>query len=65
MNSIDLIENLDGMNIEELHLSENNIKSISGLSLLPCLKKLDLSKNRIQKLRGLEYVESLRFLILC
>jgi len=61
-NAIVLIENLDGLNLEELNLSQNNISKISGLGKLPNLKELDLSKNHIQHLVGLQNIESLRFL---
>ena len=61
-NSVDMIENLNGLLIEELYLSANRLKVITGLNNLPVLKTLDLSKNAISKLRGLEGVESLRFL---
>jgi len=61
-NSIVDIENLDGLYLEELNLSQNEIKKISGLSQLVCLKELDLSKNHIQHLMGLQNIESLRFL---
>jgi Leucine-rich repeat (LRR) protein len=61
-NSIDTIENLDGLYLEELHLQQNRIKKITGLENLPVLKNLDLSKNQISKLKGLESTLSLRFL---
>lgn len=61
-NSIEGIENLDGLWIEDLHLQANRLRVISGLSQLSVLKTLDLSKNKISKLRGLERIESLRFL---
>jgi len=61
-NSVDMIENLDGLWIEELYLSQNRIKVITGVSNLPVLKTIDLSKNSISRLRGLEAVQSLRFL---
>jgi Leucine-rich repeat (LRR) protein len=63
-NSIDTIENLDGLYIEDLYLQHNRIKKITGLSNLPALKTLDLSKNQITKLKGLSEVETLRFLYL-
>lgn len=52
-NSIDTIENLDGLFLEELRLQSNRIRRIAGLEQLPVLKHLDLSKNLITKLRGL------------
>ncbi len=61
-NSIDLIENLDGLYIEDLYLAANRLKSITGLNNLPVLKTLDLSKNSIVKTKGLENIETLRFL---
>lgn len=63
-NSVDYIDNLDGLWIEDLHLQANRLKAITGLANLPALKTLDLSKNSISKLKGLENVESLRFLYL-
>lgn len=61
-NSIDTIENLDGLFIEELYLQQNRLRKITGLQRLPALKTLDLSKNQISKLKGLQETESLRFL---
>ena len=61
-NSIDTIENLDGLFIEELYLQQNRIRKLSGLSNLPVLKTLDISKNQISKLKGLQDTQSLRFL---
>lgn len=61
-NQIQKIENLDNLHLEELNLSQNDIKRITGLSRLPCLKTLDLSKNHIEHLVGLQAIESLRFL---
>ena len=61
MNKITKIENLEGLNLEELNLSNNQITRISGLSQLNCLKDLDLSKNNIVHLTGLQNIESLRF----
>lgn len=61
-NKIDQIENLDGLWIEELFLSDNNVCKISGLDNLKVLRTIDLSKNEIVKLRGLEKIETLRFL---
>lgn len=52
-NSIDTIENLDGLYIEELFLQSNRIKKITGVENLPVLKNLDLAKNGISKLKGL------------
>lgn len=52
-NSLDAIENLDGLFIEELYLQQNRLRKITGLSKLPALKTLDISKNQISKLKGL------------
>jgi len=61
-NAITKIENLDGLNLEELNLANNQIGKITGLSNLPRLKELDLSKNHIRFLAGLHSIDSLRFL---
>ena len=53
-NNIKKIENMDGLNLEELCLSNNSITKISGLSNLPCLRELDISKNAIRHLVGLQ-----------
>lgn len=62
MNEITVIENLDGLNLEELNLSQNQITRITGLGNLSRLRQLDLSKNHIRHLTGLEKINSLRFL---
>ena len=62
MNQIEKIQNLDGLNLEDLNLSQNQIGKITGLSNLPYLKELDLSKNHIRFLAGLQNIDSLRFL---
>ena len=64
-NNIDIIENLAGLSLEELFLSDNNIKVINGLDELPLLRRLDLSKNNISKLKGLDSIMRLKFLFLC
>lgn len=64
-NQITVIENLNGLNLEELFIADNQIRKISGLEKLPLLRRLDLSKNQIKKLSGLEGIEWLKFLFLC
>ena len=61
-NNITKIENLDGLNLEELNLAHNQIGKVTGLSKLCCLKELDLSKNHIRYLGGMKDIVSLRFL---
>lgn len=61
-NKIQKIENLDGLNIEELSLAHNSLTKITGLSKLLLLRELDLAKNAIVKLKGLQDVKTLRFL---
>jgi Leucine-rich repeat (LRR) protein len=61
-NSISRIENIEGVNLEELYLAENQLSKITGLTNLPYLRTLDLSRNDIKFLRGLEHVGNLRFL---
>jgi Leucine-rich repeat (LRR) protein len=48
-NKITDIENLDELNLTELHLFGNSIKVIRGLQRLPLLRLLDLSRNRIRR----------------
>jgi internalin A len=38
-------------NLEELYLSENEIKDVSQLKNMPKLKKLDLNTNKIESLK--------------
>ena len=64
-NQISVIENLNGLNLEELFLADNQIWKISGLDKLALLRRLDLSKNEIKKLIGLESIDWLKFLFLC
>ena len=61
-NRIKKIQNIDGLQLEELYLSQNQLTKITGLAKLPNLRTLDLSKNQIVLLRGLENIDSLRFL---
>jgi internalin A len=61
-NKIKKIQNIDGLQLEELYLSQNQLTKITGLAKLPNLRTLDLSKNQIVLLRGLENIDSLRFL---
>ena len=46
---IEKIENLDNMNLIELHLQGNAIKNITGLNKLKKLRTLNLSRNQISK----------------
>ena len=59
-NHIEKIENLDNLNLIELHLQGNFIKSISGLQKLTKLRVLNLSRNQISKLQGLAGLSALR-----
>lgn len=52
-NRISKIENLEGLNMEELSLAHNMLTKITGLDKLPHLRELDLAKNKIVKLKGL------------
>ena len=61
-NRISKIENLEGLNMEELSLAHNMLTKITGLDKLPHLRELDLAKNKIVKLKGLQSVNTLRFL---
>lgn len=56
-NQISVIENLNGLNLEELFLADNQIRKITGLDKLSLLRRLDLSKNSIKKLLGLEPID--------
>merc|ERR1712166_1455752 len=44
-NAIEHLENLDGLWLEELFISANNLTKIQNLDTLPVLRTLDLSKN--------------------
>lgn len=46
-NKISEIENISHLDLEELYLSENNIKRIQGLKGIKSLFHIDLSRNQI------------------
>jgi len=63
-NEIEVIENLDGLNLQKLNLMNNRIKLITGLDNLPNLIELNISKNQISRLKGLQSLVNLRYLYL-
>lgn len=52
-NNIQAIEGLDNLNINELNLEGNNIKSLSGLASLTRLTALNVAKNNISNITPL------------
>jgi len=54
------IQGLDGLQLTELYLSNNQIEAVKGLSKLEQLRILNLSINKIKKLGGLVNLVSLR-----
>eukprot|EP01016_Furgasonia_blochmanni_P038707 TRINITY_DN4709_c0_g1_i1.p1 TRINITY_DN4709_c0_g1~~TRINITY_DN4709_c0_g1_i1.p1 ORF type:complete len:282 (-),score=57.79 TRINITY_DN4709_c0_g1_i1:38-883(-) len=63
-NFIEEIENVEGLNLAELHLQGNLLKFVSGLHKLPKLRVLNISRNQIAKLKGLRDLLALRTLLL-